>query len=601
MILLLLLTLVIPLAAAVLLMLLGSSMVQRSARWIALAGTAAALTTSLMLAGEYRDVSESGNFDRAVTAPVQPRVEARHAWFTTAGQADGESQAVRLEFHIGLDGISVALIALTTLLTLSCVLISWESIRERESEFYAAMLVLEVGLIGVFAAFDLVLFYVFFEFTLIPLFFLIAIWGGERRRYAAVKFFLYTLAGSLVTLLGLVALVTYVASAGLTTPASIPALSAWLQANPLPRDVQVLFFLALSAGFLIKVPVFPFHTWLPLAHVEAPTAGSVLLAGVLLKLGTYGFLRLCLPFFPEACVTVGVPLIGILSVIGIIYGSLCALAQRDIKKLVAYSSVAHLGFCMLGLFALNTEGISGAVLQMINHGLSTGGLFLLVGMIYERYHTRQLDDLGGLSQRLPLIACAMVFIAMSSIGLPGLNGFTGEVLSLAGMFKRDPLLAVLGTSGVVLGAWYLLTMLQHAFFGPLREPHLGHHPAVADINVREFLSLAPIAVLCLWIGVYPAPLLKLIEPDVAGVARLFENAPSVAGAGPDELHFDRSTSGIERVVSERIGPEPRHASSGASPSITHAATDMTPVPVLAQTSSDQPRPPAAEDTEESSL
>ena len=271
-------------------------------------------------------------------------------------------------------------------------------------------------------------------------------------------------------------------------------------------QLQVALFLAMSAGFMVKVPVFPLHTWLPLAHAEAPTAGSVLLAGVLLKLGTYGILRLCLPMFPEACATVGLPLVGALAVAGIIYGSLCALAQQDIKKLVAYSSVAHLGFCMLGLFALNAAGISGGVLQMINHGLSTGGLFLLVGMVYERYHTRQLDDLGGLASRLPLLACAMVFVSMASIGLPGLNGFVGEVLSLGGMFERHTVYAVLGAPGVVLGAWYLLTMLQTVLFGPFVEPPHGE-PNVGDMNLRELLALAPICVLCLWIGVKPQPLL----------------------------------------------------------------------------------------------
>jgi NADH-quinone oxidoreductase subunit M len=262
--------------------------------------------------------------------------------------------------------------------------------------------------------------------------------------------------------------------------------------------------------------VFPLHTWLPLAHVEAPTAGSVLLAGVLLKLGTYGFLRLCLPMFPYACQTVGVPLIGALAVAGIIYGSFCALSQRDIKKLVAYSSVAHLGFCMLGLFALNSAGIAGGVLQMINHGLSTGALFLLVGMIYDRYHTRQLDDLGGLAERLPLISCTMVFVAMASIGLPGLNGFVGEMLSLAGMFRRHPVYAVLGTTGVVLGAWYMLSMIQHAFFGPLREPHHGEE-TIRDMTPREAFAIVPICALCLFIGLMPQPLINMIRPDIDAV------------------------------------------------------------------------------------
>jgi NADH-quinone oxidoreductase subunit M len=436
---------------------------------------------------------------------------------------------LQFDFLLGIDGISLALIVLTTVLTVSCVLISWESIRERAAGFYACLLLLEAGLVGVFCAFDLVLFYVFFEFTLVPLFFLIGIWGGPQRRYAAIKFFLYTFVGSLVTLIGLLALVLTATTAGLQTPASIPALAEWLKANPLKETWQVGLFLAIAVGFMVKVPVFPLHTWLPLAHVEAPTAGSVMLAGVLLKLGTYGFLRLCLPMFPHACQAVGIPLIAVLAVAGIIYGSLCSLAQRDIKKLVAYSSVAHLGFCMLGLFALNSAGIAGGVLQMINHGLSTGALFLLVGMIYDRYHTRMLDDLGGLAARLPLLACTTVFIAMASIGLPGLNGFVGEVLSLIGMFRRHPVYAVLGTTGIVLGAWYLLSMIQRAFFGPLREPaHQGQH--VGDMNWREIFAIAPICALCLWIGVMPQPILNAIRPDVEAVAAVYDarSAPMVA-------------------------------------------------------------------------
>jgi len=547
---LLILTIAIPALTAALLMLMGRAVVGRSARWIALAGTLAALASSLVVLSEYRHLPPETS--AAGTAPVHPRVEARHDWFTLDQNTGTVSQPVKLQFHLGLDGISVALIALTTLLTVSCVLISWESIREREAEYYAALLILETGLIGVFAAFDLVLFYVFFEFTLIPLFFLIAIWGGPQRRFAAVKFFLYTFCGSVITLLGLLGVVLHAASSGLATPCSIPDLAAWLQANPLDPSLQMVFFLMLSAGFLIKVPVFPFHTWLPLAHVEAPTAGSVLLAGVLLKLGTYGFLRLCLPMFPQACLTYGLPLIGVLSVVGIIYGSLCALAQRDIKKLVAYSSVAHLGFCTLGLFAFNAEGISGSVLQMINHGLSTGGLFLLVGMVYDRYHTRQLDDLGGLANRLPLIGCAMVFIAMSSIGLPGLNGFVGEVLSLLGMFARNKLYAILGATGVVLGAWYLLTMLQHGFFGPLKEPHHGDSH-VTDMNIREFLAIAPIAVACLWIGLYPAPTLDLIRPDVNRVAAIYPQPKfSPTQIAADDGHAPLRVPAEQFVAAERV-------------------------------------------------
>jgi NADH-quinone oxidoreductase subunit M len=544
MLILLLLSLGIPIASAALLMLFRAP-ASGSARAIAATGALLAVLVSLALAHQYRGLPAPAG----KASPVQPRFEHRHVWFSAAPDAS-QMGLPRLEAHLGLDGVSVALIVLTTILTFSAVLISWESIRERESEFYAALLVLETGLIGVFCSFDIVLFYVFFELTLIPLFFLIAIWGGPQKRYAAIKFFLYTLAGSLVTLLGLTALILHVSSQGLATPCSIPDLAAWLQAHPLSPEMQAAFFLAISAGFLIKVPVFPFHTWLPLAHVEAPTAGSVLLAGVLLKLGTYGFFRLCLPMFPDACLKIGLPLIGVLSVVGIIYGSLCALQQRDIKKLVAYSSVAHLGFCMLGMFALNVEGVTGSVLQMINHGLSTGALFLIVGMVYERYHTRMMDDLGGLATRLPLISCALVFISMSSIGLPGLNGFTGEVLSLVGMFKTHPAYAVLGTTGVVLGAWYLLTMLQYAFFGPLKEPvQHGHHP-ITDMNVREFLSLAPLAVLCLWIGVHPGPVLDLIRPDVESVAALYApgEVPTAAAIPSAADNLTAAATGVPRSL-----------------------------------------------------
>jgi NADH-quinone oxidoreductase subunit M len=528
--LLLLLSLAIPLAGAVLLKVFRATMAQASPRWIALVATLVTLLVSLNMAHEFTLLPE-----QAVNAsrPVEPRYEMRYHWLTVpaASVAGAGSQGFQMEFRLGLDGISLTLIVLTTVLTVSCVLISWEAIKEQEAEFYITLLFLETGLIGVFCAFDLVMFYVAFEFTLIPLFFMIGEWGGPQRRYAAIKFFLYTLTGSLVTLVAVVALVMHASAGGMVNPTSIPDLAEWLKAHPLDHHLQVALFLAMATGFMVKVPVIPLHTWLPLAHTEAPTAGSVLLAGVLLKLGTYGFLRLCLPFFPDACATVGVPLFGTLAVVGIIYGSLCALAQRDVKKLVAYSSVAHLGFCLLGLFALNSAGIAGGVMQMINHGLSTGGLFLLVGMIYERYHTRQLDDLHGLASRLPLLACAMVFISMASIGLPGLNGFIGEILSLGGMFQRHPIYAAIGALGLVLGAWYLLSMLQTVLFGPFVEPHHGE-ANVGDLNLREALALAPIFVLCLWIGVRPQPLLDTIKPDVDRVAALYENAGDEWAARP---------------------------------------------------------------------
>lgn len=524
---LLLTTLFVPLAAGLLLLFFRGSLDQRAVRKVALAASFATLVASLLLANQFLQLPAP----ETRSSPVEPRYMVAYHWLTLGNPAmiARGYEPLRFDFLLGVDGISLTLIVLTTVLTVPCVLISWESIRERAAGFYACLLLLEAGLVGVFMAFDLVLFYVFFEFTLVPLFFMIGIWGGPQRRYAAVKFFLYTLCGSLVTLVGLVALVLTTRSAGLGTPCSIPDLAAWLTANPLDNPWQVALFLAIAAGFMVKVPVFPLHTWLPLAHVEAPTAGSVLLAGVLLKLGTYGFLRLCLPMLPYACQSVGIPLMAALAVVGIIYGSLCALAQRDIKKLVAYSSVAHLGFCMLGLFALNSAGISGGVLQMINHGLSTGGLFLLVGMIYDRYHTRQLDDLGGLATRLPLVALALVFISMASIGLPGLNGFVGEMLSLAGMFRRHPVYAVVGTTGVVLGAWYLLNMLQYALFGPLREPEHGHEPII-DMNAREMLAIVPICALCLWIGLVPQPILNVIQPDVDAVVALYERGGQVAVA-----------------------------------------------------------------------
>ncbi len=527
----LLMLLLCPVATALLVLLFRSSSEHTTSRWIALMGAILTLLLSLVVASDFQATGVKDRFAASSDqlAPVNPVTVLRHTWMSF-GQDSGKT--VELEFFLGLDGISVAMILLTTVLTISSVLISWESIKDRAAEFYACLLFLEAGLIGVFCAFDLVLFYVFFEFTLLPLFFMVGIWGGPQRRYAAVKFFLYTLVGGLITLLGLVYLVTAVAStpgvAISQTAFSIPDLARHLTRFPLSDEVQFWLFLAIAAGFMVKVPLFPFHTWLPLAHVEAPTAGSVMLAGVLLKLGTYGFLRLLLPIVPVACLETGLPLIGTMSVIGIVYGSLCALAQRDIKKLVAYSSVAHLGFCMLGLFALNTEGIAGGVLQMINHGLSTGALFLIVGMIYERYHTRQLDDLGGLANRLPLMSCAMVFVAMSSIGLPMLNGFVGEVLSLIGMFKAGPIYAVIGASGVVLGAWYLLTMVQHGFFGPLREPkhgHGDHHEPVTDITPREMVALAPLMALCLWIGVTPQPTLDLMRPDIEAVAKLYTQGP----------------------------------------------------------------------------
>jgi NADH-quinone oxidoreductase subunit M len=449
--------------------------------------------------------------------------------FNAAGtQKDKRLGAI--QFYVGIDGINIWLIVLTQILMVASVLISWTSVTERVHEFHAWLLLLGCALTGVFLAFDIILFYVFFELTLVPLFFLIGIWGGPERRYAARKFFIYTFAGSVVTFLGLLAvvIVVYQNSNPRVLTFSIPELVSLFnqqlagavgERQEFYQTFQFWVFLAMFAGFAIKVPLFPVHTWLPLAHVEAPTAGSVLLAGVLLKMGTYGFLRLCLPLAPDASITLGVPLIGTLSVVGIIYGALCAKAQDDIKKLVAYSSVSHLGFCTLGMFALNSAGLTGSLMQMINHGLSTGALFLIVGMLYERYHTRIIADYGGLGAKLKVLTFCMVFISLSSVGLPGLNGFVGEALVFFGMFETRKLYAILGTAGIILGAWYLITMLRQVFFGELKEPHHEGHD-VPDITPREVATLAPIMALCLLLGVYPQPILDSVKPDIDVVARI---------------------------------------------------------------------------------
>lgn len=503
-------TILAPLVGAVAIS-VCSRLGRETTRWIALATTLVTLALASMVVFSFPADGETGE-GFAITEV---------AWLTP-------DTGLAVNFSVGLDGLGVYLFGLSALLLVTAVLVSWEAIRDRAPLFYAMLLMLEFGCLGVFAARDIMLFYVFFEFTLIPLFFLIGIWGSEDRRYAAIKFFLFTLAGSLLTFLGLLAIVIWharaVGNSYLTF--SIPELTAYLQANPIPAQMQLWIFLALFAGFAIKVPLFPLHTWLPLAHVQAPTAGSVVLAGVLLKIGTYGFARFSIPMLPQATVEC-MPWILWLSVIGIIYGALVALAQGDMKRLIAYSSVSHLGYSMLGMFALNSIGFHGGALQMINHGLSTGGLFAVVGMLYERYHTREIAKLGGLARRLPVLSFFMLLFTFSSIGLPGLNGFVGEILVLLGMYQRAFVetpasllpgyhyIAILAVSGVVLGAWYMLYLVQRVFFGPLKEPHEeGEHHAVHDMNFREIAAVVPLCVLMVWIGLAPDTLRSRMEPTL---------------------------------------------------------------------------------------
>jgi NADH-quinone oxidoreductase subunit M len=423
--------------------------------------------------------------------------EENRRWMPTLGVA----------YHVGIDGISLLLVLLTTFLMPLALVSAWGSIEDRFKEFTATMLLLETGMLGVFVSIDLFLFYVFWEAMLIPMYFIIGIWGGPNRVYAAVKFILYTLVGSLLMLVAILALYyQYGAATGRFT-FDVPVLAQYVMA---PGLRQNLMFLAFALAFAIKVPLFPFHTWLPDAHVEAPTAGSVVLAGVLLKMGTYGFLRFCLPFFPDASLAFG-PLVFSLAVIGVIYGAWVSTVQPDMKKLVAYSSVSHLGFVMLGIFTLNQQGLVGAIIQMVNHGLSTGALFLMVGMIYERRHSRLIADFGGLWRVVPAFSALFLVVALSSLGLPGLNGFVGEFLILVGTFQRNAWLAAVATSGIIFAAVYLLWMYQRVIFGEItHEANRG----LRDLTPREWAVLVPVVALIVWIGVYPAAFTGKTEATV---------------------------------------------------------------------------------------
>ena len=459
------------------------------------------------------------------------------------------ADSIDVRYLVGIDGFSLLLVLLTTLLGPIVVLSSWKYITRHVKGYYALLLVLQTGMTGVFCAFDVLLFYIFFELTLIPMYFLIGIWGGEERIYAAVKFVIYTMVGSLLMLVAIIYL-GFEAGAALNNGVFTTDYFKLLEYD-MSIGTQTWLFILFAFAFAIKVPMFPFHTWLPDAHVQAPTGGSVILAGILLKMGTYGLVRFCLPFFPNAAIA-HAELFAILAVIGIIYGALVSRAQPDAKKLVAYSSVSHLGFVVLGIFAFTLESLQGAMIQMINHGISTGALFLLVGMLYERRHTRLMADYGGIARSVPVLTFFMVLTALASAGLPGLNGFVGEFMILVGAFSSEvldsPLLVALATTGVILAAVYLLWMLSRMFFGPLTNKA---NQKMKDLSVRELLVLIPMALLMIILGLMPQPFLKVSEPAAERLLETIDRKRSVA----EGQHIDDRILEEMRRESRQAGAE----------------------------------------------
>jgi NADH-quinone oxidoreductase subunit M len=421
-----------------------------------------------------------------------------------------------ISYYVGVDGISLFLVLLSTLITLVCVVVSWESVQFRVKEYMIAFLVLETLMLGVFCALDLILFYLFFEGGLIPMFLIIGVWGGVRRVYASFKFFLYTLLGSLLMLLAMLAMYWHAQTTDIPT----------LLTHKFPADMQWWLWLAFFASFAVKLPMWPVHTWLPDAHVEAPTAGSVILAGILLKMGGYGFLRFSLPMFPLASQDFA-PFVFALSVVAIIYTSLVALAQEDVKKLIAYSSVAHMGFVTMGIFSFTVQGVDGAIFQMLSHGLVSAALFLCVGVVYDRMHTREIAAYGGLVNRMPLYAATFMVFTLANVGLPGTSGFIGEFLTLVGAFRANTWVAFLATSGVILSAAYALYLYRRMIYGPLEKPSLR---AITDLNYRELLVFAPLVLLVILFGFYPAPLLDVTAVSVKKLVSGYEAAVRTAAA-----------------------------------------------------------------------
>ena len=465
----------------------------RNARWIALYTTLFTLGASAYLWGQF-DLGNPG--------------------FQFVEEMDWLGGSIR--YKMGVDGISMLFVVLTAFLMPLCILASWQSIEERVKEYMIAFLVLETLMIGVFCALDLILFYLFFEGGLIPMFLIIGVWGGARRVYASFKFFLYTLLGSVLMLLAMMAMYWHAGTTDIPT----------LLTHKFPADMQWWLWLAFFASFAVKMPMWPVHTWLPDAHVEAPTAGSVILAGVLLKMGGYGFLRFSLPMFPLASQEFA-PLVFALSVVAIVYTSLVALAQEDVKKLIAYSSVAHMGFVTMGIFSFTVQGVDGAIFQMLSHGLVSAALFLCVGVVYDRMHTREIAAYGGLVHRMPLYAAVFMVFTLANVGLPGTSGFVGEFLTLVGAFKANTWVAFLATIGVILSAAYALYLYRRMIYGPLEKPGLRN---IADMNYREVLVFTPLVLLVLLFGFYPAPLLDVTAVSVKKLVSNYETAIRAASA-----------------------------------------------------------------------
>jgi NADH-quinone oxidoreductase subunit M len=488
-----------------------------------------------------------------VSLPLVQRFRTDVSGFQFEEKADW-IPSLGAHYHLGMDGISLLLVMLTTLMGFLAILSSWNSIQDRVKEYYAMFLILQTGMIGVFISLDFFLFYIFWELVLVPMYFIIGVWGGPRKLYAAIKFFLYTLAGSVLMLLGILTLYfQHFQQFGFYTFEI-----ADLMKVSMPLGMQQWVFWAFFLGFAIKVPMFPFHTWLPDAHVEAPTAGSVILAAVLLKMGTYGFLRFSLPLLPKASMDKTIVMIlAVLSIVGIVYGALVSLMQQDWKKLVAYSSVSHLGFCTLGIFAMNPNGIAGSVIQQINHGISTGMLFLIIGVIYERRHTREISEYGGLAHVMPKFAIVFAIAMLSSAGLPLLNGFVGEFTILQGAFEANRAWAAFAVTGVVLGAAYLLWLYQRTMLGQVTN---AKNLAIPDMSFREIAIFAPLIAWSVWIGVYPKPYFDVLRRPVAEIVQrvrpeYFQN--------PEAARLPRASLRVAEASPPASGPRPPAPAGGA--------------------------------------